>query len=45
VLAMSVYLVIQVSDSNDTKSTMVLQTVFVMNIFSSLVPAHSGCSQ
>jgi hypothetical protein len=31
----SAYLVKQVSDSNDDKSTMVLQTVLVMNMFSS----------
>jgi hypothetical protein len=34
----SVYLVMNWSDLNDTKRTMVLQTVLVMNMFSSLVP-------
>ena len=33
----SVYLVMHGSDSNDPQSTMVLQTVLVMNLFSSLV--------
>ncbi len=32
---------IQVSDSKDTPNTMVLHTVFVINMFSYLVPAHS----
>ncbi len=37
----SVYLVMHWSDSNDNKKTIVLQTVFVMSIFYSLVPTHS----
>jgi hypothetical protein len=36
----SVCLVTQVSDSSDSKRTMVLQTVFVMNMFSYFVPMH-----
>jgi hypothetical protein len=34
----SFYLLIRLSDCNDLKRTMVLQTVFVTNMFSSLVP-------
>ncbi len=37
----SVYLVMQVSDSNDHKRAMVLQTIFVMNISPSLVPPRT----
>jgi fatty acid desaturase len=40
----SLYLVMHWSDSNDTKSTMVLQTVLVVNILSSLVPHALGCA-
>jgi hypothetical protein len=34
----SIYLVIEVSDCNDTQSTIVLQSIFVLNMFASLVP-------
>ncbi len=37
--------ILQVSDSNDTKRTLVLQTVLVMNLFSSLVSHALGCSR
>ncbi len=40
----SLYLVIQVSNSNDNIRTVILQTALVMNLISSFAPAHSdGC--
>jgi hypothetical protein len=37
------YLVTRLSDCNDNKSTMVLQTVLVMHMLSSLVATYSDC--